>query len=169
MTMQPDNRELAVLAELLSSPQQESLDILSDTAAVFPWLQDSVEELKTTPLDQWQAEHTRLFVNGYPKTPCPPFQSAFKHGSLGGEEDEALNRLYNDAGLSPTPDLPPDYLGTMLQFGAWCLRMEKDELWNRLREHHIDDWLGGFAETLQQEAELKLYQVLGQRLSSIAA
>lgn len=163
----PDYRELALLAELLSAPRRESLEILNDTAAVFSWLREPVDELKDIPLENWQAEHTRLFINGYPGTPCPPFQYAFQHGGMDAAATEEITQLYLDAGLSPTPDVPPDYLGTILQFGGWCLQQGKNGLWDRLYDNHIRDWIGEYAEALQREAELKLYMALSERLSMI--
>ena len=160
--------ELTLLAWLLGAPTPESPSLLGEAASRHPWLRQSAEALRHIALERWQSEHTRLFLNGYPETPCPPFQSAFRRGSFDGREADQLYHLYRQAGLVATPDLPADYLGTILEFGAWCLHHGEHSLWRTLHAAHIAGWVGDFAETLQRETRFPLYRVLAQRLVRLA-
>ena len=64
---------LRLSALLLGLPDEHSLATLRELAAEHDWLQAAAVELEEISLQEWQAEHTRLFINGYPKTPCAPF------------------------------------------------------------------------------------------------
>ncbi len=159
---------LQVLAGLLAAPVAESLDVLRELAAAHPWLQPAVKELESVPVDQWQGEHTRLFINGYPKTPCPPFASAYRNGVMGGRVQGDLAALYQEFGLA-CDEMPADYLGVILECAA---RFEEQQdgcvprarLWN----DYLHDWLPRFATDLEQHANLELYRTLGRELAALS-
>ncbi len=158
---------LQLLAMLLGMPERDSLPILQEMLPGHDWLGPAVDELEQTPLEQWQAEHTRLFINGYPKTPCAPFESIYRHEQMDGPACDELKRLYNRAGVSPTDDLPADYLGTMLAFAAWLLERGTPEAALQLRElqqKHLVSWLPEFSERLTRIARLRLYRSMGEKL-----
>jgi TorA maturation chaperone TorD len=158
---------LQMLAILLGMPDRESLPMLQEMLTEHGWLQPAVDELTGIPLDHWQAEHTRLFINGHPKTPCAPFESIYRHGRMEGPACEELFRLYSDAGVSPTGDLPADYLGTMLAFAAWLLEQQtaaSDIQLQTLQQKHFASWLPEFSKRLVQEARLQIYQIMGGKL-----
>jgi len=73
-----DHQRIRVLAALLSMPEDDALAALRDMQQTAPWLESSLPELERMPLEHWQAEHTRLFISAYPKTPCPPYESAYR-------------------------------------------------------------------------------------------
>ncbi len=160
---------LRLLALLLGAPDGDSLTTLRELRPRHPWLQPAVDELAEIPLAQWQAEHTRLFVNGYPATPCAPFESIYRHGQMQGPACDELQRLYAAAGVAPAGDLPADYLGTMLAFAAWLLEQGTPEAGDRLRvlrQGHLGLWLPAFGARLRQESRLRLYRQLGRRLGA---
>ena len=68
---------LRLYSGLLASPGSGSLEVLRELAGEHEWLRQPLAELENLPLGEWQAEHTRLFISGHPKTVCPPFESAF--------------------------------------------------------------------------------------------
>lgn len=161
------SKMLRLLAMLLGMPDRGSLSILQEMLTEHGWLRPAVDELAVIPLDHWQAEHTRLFINGHPKTPCAPFESIYRHGRMDGPACEELSRLYDSAGVIPTADLPADYLGTMLTFAAWLLEQETPEACiqlQTLQQKHFASWLPEFSERLTREAHLQLYQDIGGRL-----
>ena len=160
---------LQLLAMLLGMPDRDSLSTLQEMLAEHDWLRPAVDELAGIPLDHWQAEHTQLFINGHPKTPCAPFESIYRHGRMDGPACEELERLYRHAGVSPTGDLPADYLGTMLAFAAWLLEQgtpEADIQLQELQQKHFARWLPKFSERLALEARLQLYQIMGGKLQN---
>jgi len=158
---------LQLSAMLLGMPDENSLPILRELALEHSWLESPVDQLQEIPLEEWQAEHTRLFINGYPNTPCAPFESIYRHGRMEGPACDELVRLYTDAGISASDDIPADYLGTMLEFAAMLLERETPEAnlqLTALREKHLTSWLPQFSERLLQETRLKLYRSLGEKL-----
>lgn len=165
-----DAARLRLLATLLAMPEEGALDALREVRAEVEWLGEAVDELERLPLDQWQAEHTRLFVTGYPKTPCPPFESAYRHRQMAGAASQDLQGLYRRAGLQPQ-DVSADYLGTQLDFAAFLSDMEQGgegclvaELQSELWEEHLRPWLPRFARDLRESAQLLLYRCLGEQL-----
>jgi len=162
-----DPRRLHILASLLAYPEDDALDALRDLLPEATWLAAAIRELERLPLEDWQAEHTRLFLNGYPRTPCPPFESAYRHGQMGGAVVADIAALYRRAGLE-SREVPPDYLGTLLECVAW-LEEEGDpacllaELW----EKHLLGWLPRYALDLQTHGGLELYRALGRQLAEL--
>ena len=162
-----DPNELRILAFLLAQPESDALDALRDMQLSAPWLEQSIAELERIPLEHWQAEHTQLFVNGWPKTPCPPFQSAYRQGQMGGTAVADLEDLYRRAGLQAS-EAPADYLGTMLECAAWLVQQENGTtLLQELEEEHLNRWVPRFARDLHENASLRLYRDLGWQISHL--
>jgi TorA maturation chaperone TorD len=147
-------------------PEDDAIDALQDMQPYAPWIADCLPEMERLPLDHWQAEHTRLFINGYPKTPCPPFQSAYRQGNMGGTAASDLEGLYKRAGLQPA-DVRADYLGTMLECAAYLQDRGMQGLLNELVNEHLERWVPRFARDLAENAELGLYHELGVRLGEL--
>lgn len=175
MTSNQDPSHLRRLAMLLAMPETGALEALREIVGQEPWLAEPIAELESLPLERWQAEHTRLFVSGYPKTPCPPFESAYRQGSMGGTAALDLQGLYRCAGLE-SGEVPPDYLGTQLEFAAYLLDAGQGvegadclagalatELWDA----HLCRWLPRFAGDLQAQTGLALYRGLGECLARL--
>ncbi|WP_170286796.1 TorD/DmsD family molecular chaperone [Thermochromatium tepidum] len=171
MMAKPDPSHLRRLALLLAMPETGALEALRELAELEPWLLEPIAELDALPLEHWQAEHTRLFVSGYPKTPCPPFESAHRQGTLGGTVLQELQGLYRRAGLD-SGEVPPDYLGAQLEFAAYLLDVGSaeglaDTLAAELWEAHLCRWLPRLARDLQSQARLALYRALGACLGRL--
>ncbi len=163
-----DPYNLRVLAALLGAPTGESLAALREAARDLPWLTPAVQELETLPLDRWQAEHTRLFISGFPKTACPPFESAYRHGSMGGESVTQLLDLYGRVGLAPD-GVQADYLGVALECAAYLLENEgtKSDTWRELWDEHLGRWVHKFAMDLVEQSQVELYRSLGRELAAL--
>ena len=161
---------LRLLSGLVASPGDESLEVLRELTAEYAWLGKSVAELEQTPLEEWQAEHTRLFISGHPKTVCPPFESAFLSGTMFSTASDQLGDLYRRAGLQ-AENLPPDYLGTQLECAAYLSEQpcnHSSELLQELWQEHLAAWLPKFGSALQQESGLLLYRLFGQQLAELS-
>lgn len=162
--------ELRLLGGLLAAPGAESLGVLRGLAQDKAWLQPALEELADLPLEEWQAEHARLFICGHPRTVCPPFESARLNGMMPGPATAQLAEFYRRAGLEPD-GVPADYLGTMLECAAFlaeqdCGRSAKlaAELW----QEHFSRWLPDYGAQLAEESRFLLYRQLGTRLTELA-
>lgn len=169
--MKPDPNNLRALAELLAAPGDDALPRLRDMVDVHTWLQEAADELAGMPLDQWQGEHTRLFISGYPKILCPPYASVYREGRMQGSAAADLETLYRHIGLEPA-GVPADYLGTLLECAAYLLDAEnelRDAHWPELWDEYIASWVPRFAEDLKSHAQLQLYRSLGQRLEQVVA
>ncbi len=162
-----DPGHLRRLSALLAMPEEGSLEVLRDMLAVAPWLASPLAELQQLPLAHWQAEHTRLFLNGYPKTFCPPFESAYRHSQMSGTTAGDLRALYLRAGLQPM-EAPADYLGTLLEYAAYLRESDTmEDLLERLLREHLERWVPRFAGDLQAHARLRLYRGLGEQLAAL--
>ncbi|HEX8961697.1 MAG TPA: molecular chaperone TorD family protein [Rhodocyclaceae bacterium] len=166
MNASPDS--LRLLAGLLASPGDDAVEAVAELAAEHEWLAGPAAELRTLPPGEWQAEHTRLFVSGHPKTACPPFESAMTGGSLHGAACDQLADLYRRAGLEAA-GLPPDYLGTQLECAAHLLERGCEHsaaLLDELKRKHVGAWLPRFSATLRAETRLQFYRELADRLEA---
>lgn len=171
----PASQKLLILAGLLAFPEPDAREALRDLLPLAPWLAEPLAELDRLPLDQWQGEHTRLFTSGYPKTPCPPFESVYRQGRMGGTVVAELEALYRRAGLEAR-GAPADYLGTLLE----CLAIlaagddsaqhdpAREGLRRSLWNDHLSHWLPRFAQDLQVHGKLRLYRDLGERLAGLS-
>jgi len=152
---------------LLAMPEDGSLPVLREMVKAAPWLAGDLAELEVLPLEHWQAEYTRLFLNGYPKAACPPFESAYRQGQMGGAVKGDLQALYLRAGLQAT-EAPADYLGTMLECAAYLQESDgKAELLEELCREHLALWLPRFVRDLREHARLRLYRSLAAQLAAL--
>jgi TorA maturation chaperone TorD len=161
--------QLRLLATLLATPADDALAALHELATGDLELQEACAELTPLPLDRWQGEHTRLFVSAFPKVPCPPFESAYRHGQMDGKATLELETLYRRIGLE-SKEIPADYLGVILECAAWLMEQPEETAagyLNELWQQHLALWLPQFSADLQRESELRLYRLLGERLGSL--
>lgn len=156
---------LLLLSWLLGAPGDESLALLIEAGNDHPWLLPAIRQLEAASLGEWQAEHTRLFICGYPNTPCLPFLSAQTQGQMAGSHPE-LHEFYRGCGLA-AQDMPEDYLGTLLECGAWLLDNGEAERYQQLVEQFFEPGLGRYGDKLAAEARLELYRALGQQLGAL--
>lgn len=167
--MPTPGERLRLLGVLLAAPVEESRELLRDFSTRHPWLADHLDELAATPLGEWQAEHTRLFVNGHPRTVCPPFESAWLNGMMPGPATAAVAGLYRKLGLEED-GISPDFLGTMLEYAAYLEELPgeqhqavEEELWRE----HLGLWLPQFTQALAEQSRLTLYRGLAGELSGL--
>lgn len=158
---------LRQVAGLLAAPDEGALAILGELNGGFPWLADARHELAAMALDDWQAEHGRLFINGHPHTPCLPFQSAQLDHMMPGPSTAAIGAFYRELGLAADA-VAPDYLGAMLECAAYLAEAgHAPEMEQVLWREHLLRWLPDYAEILQRESHLALYRGLGGELTAL--
>lgn len=162
-----DANTLRLLGLMLCMPDEESLPLLETLASEQPWMQAGLHELAETPLSHWQGEYTRLFVSGFPTTPAPPYESAYRHQSMFGPVVDELIELYRNAGLS-VGQMPADYLGTQLEFAAYLVESADPRAgqWlTQLWREHLQCWLPKFVADLCQHSRLLIYRLWGGQLT----
>jgi TorA maturation chaperone TorD len=133
-----------------------------------------VETLAKEPLVKLQAEYTRLFISGYPKTPCPPYESAYREGRLMGQANAATRALYSEWGMVIEPPLA-DHLATEFEFLAFLLTLAQTtpEVADQalaartaFLTEHLGQWLPQFAADLQAHTRFEGYRKLADFLLS---
>lgn len=162
-----DAKTLRLLGLMLYMPNEESLPLLEELSIDQPWMQAGLHELAETPLSHWQGEYTRLFVNGFPNTPAPPYESVYRHQAMFGPVIDELTELYRKAGLS-VGQMPADYLGTQLEFAAYLAESDDPQAAFWLKQfwrEHLQQWLPRFVADLCQHSKLLIYRLWGGQLT----
>ena len=162
-------QELNLLSGLLAEPCEESLAVLEEIAPQLPWLSEqALVQLRQTPLEHWQVEHTELFISGHPKTYCMPFESVWTEGQMMGESTMRMSEYYQAAGFEISADLPADFLGTELQFLAYLIEhhREQEELMHEVLIN-MNAWIPKFSTSVRIHAELLLYKDWAKRLEGL--
>ncbi|ACF13344.1 cytoplasmic chaperone TorD family protein [Chloroherpeton thalassium ATCC 35110] len=118
-----------------------------------------------------QAEYTRLFINGYPTTPCAPYESVYREKRMLGKSSMEVQERYQEWGMTVDASLM-DHLATEFEFMAFlCSAATLEEtkadakaaLQTFLSEH-AQKWIPQFAADLQANAKVQAYQLLGEIL-----
>ena len=141
------------------------------------WLA-SLGDLKSEPLEEVQYEYTRLFVNGYPKTACPPYESVYREGTMLGESAMDVYLIYQDWGLEVSEEEAGDHLAVMLEFLYYLASLREvaddeekleavEEAIEGFWKDHLQPWLPQFAGDLMENAEMPFYTRLGNVLTEI--
>ena len=131
-----------------------------------------IRSLEKLPLAQLQGEHTRLFISNRPHVPCPPYESAYREGTLLGHAAEAVYDLYQRWGLEMGEEMA-DYVGAELEFMAFLAGLPQDAEAGAaqrafLREHLLV-WLPRFTTDVEEHAQLDFYQALARLLAAFLA
>ena len=73
--------ELRFLSQAMAYPDKNFLKALSEIknkySVNFSFMNKLLEIAEKENLNELQAEYTHLFISGFPKTPCPPYESFF--------------------------------------------------------------------------------------------
>ncbi len=133
---------------LFSYPTEESLRQmreLSGTRDVAGLRSHGV--LSGLPLEEVQAEYTRMFISAYPKVLCPPYESYYREGIVYGNSSTRAREWYQKQGLDFTLEgEPPDHLSVELEFLA--IRNDRAFL-EKLRE-----WIYEFTERVKNNSAI---------------
>jgi nitrate reductase assembly molybdenum cofactor insertion protein NarJ len=79
----------------------------------------SRELLARAPIEELQAEYTRLFISAYPKLLCPPYESFYREGVVYGNSSIEVGEWYAKQGLRFSLEgEPPDILSAELDYLA---------------------------------------------------
>ncbi len=116
------------------------------------------ESLGSVPLEEVQAEYTRLFISAYPRLFCPPYESFYREGIVYGATATEVAEIYRRYGLNfICQDDPPDLLSAELDFLAIT---NSEEFLGRLKE-----WIFTFTEKVKSFS--KLYGVCAGELEDL--
>jgi TorA maturation chaperone TorD len=167
--MPTPGERLRLAAALLGAPGEDGAEELAALAGEHRWLAAAAAEIAGLPLDEWRAEHGRLFIGTGPATPCLPFESAQLQGTMCGPSTARVAAIYEQLGLT-ADGLPADYLGSMLECAAFLADTAVDaRAARRLWQDHLRKWLPAFGEKLQVVSDLQLYRLLGREYVAICS
>jgi len=108
-------------AFLFSYP--ESGDFLSHLQRFNPFEDNLLEELKKAPLEELQAEWTKLFIANFGGVPCKPYQSFFgEEKALMGAPAFSTNRFFQLFNLDTGGEIP-DRANLQLDFAAFLVKL----------------------------------------------
>ncbi|NTV66428.1 MAG: molecular chaperone TorD family protein [Chlorobaculum sp.] len=117
-----------------------------------------------------QAEYTRLFLNGYPRTICPPYESVYLEKRMHGEATVAVQSAYAEWEMSVEPGLI-DHLATELEFLAFLASAESldnavsadaRKASESFTQQHLTRWTPQFVVDLKAGATMEAYRLLGE-------
>ncbi|NTW47242.1 MAG: molecular chaperone TorD family protein, partial [Chlorobaculum sp.] len=124
-----------------------------------------------------QAEYTRLFLNGYPRTVCPPYESVYLEQRMHGEAAVAVAAAYAEWEMKVEPGLI-DHLATELEFLAFLasaesldgdMSTEARKASDEFFQKHLRRWTPRFIADLKSGAKLDCYRMLGELMESVLA
>jgi TorA maturation chaperone TorD len=130
---------------------------------------------KAENLETLQGEYTRLFITGYPKTPCPPYESVQLEGRIMGKAADAVEKIYKEWGMRVEPGIL-DHISTELEFCAFLLSastLEEDtaidaqEAYDAFKQNHLCVWLPGFLNKIQANADFQVYRQLAALVQQV--
>ncbi len=130
------------------------------------------ELLFNVPLEEAQAEYTRLFISAYPALLCPPYESYYREGIVCGKSSVEVEEWYKKRGLVfACEGEPPDLLSAELDFlaitndASFLARMKEwvFELTGRIKENSLlyGPSAGELEDYLRQEKGAEVSTVAG--------
>ncbi len=133
-------------------------------------LQTLVAAFERENAESLQAEYTRLFLNGYPHTICPPYESVYLEKRMHGEAAVAVAAAYAEWEMSVEPGLI-DHLATELEFLAFLASAESLEnkvsaearnASDAFSRDHLHRWAPQFVADLKAGTTMDCYRMLGE-------
>jgi len=123
--------------------------------------------------EQLQGEYTRLFITGYPNTPCAPYESVFLEGRMLGTCCRKIQLHYEEWGMTVDPGLV-DHISTELEFLAFLAsaatldetREDARHTYHAFIQDHLSRWLPLFSGKLSSHAKLAPYRHLASLLET---
>jgi len=125
-----------------------------------------LEELENYNFQELQAEYTGLFIAGYGRTPCKPYQSVFttEERTLMGASALETAKFFDLFGLKIENDFP-DKVNYQLEFMAFLLELKKqtpyledkkklDLLMKEFFKRHIL-WMEKFVDCILNHGEVQ--------------
>ncbi len=134
-----------------------------------------IELFKAEDLETLQGEYTRLFITGYPKTPCPPYESVQLEGRIMGKAADAVEKIYKEWGMRVEPGIL-DHISTELEFCAFLLSastLEEDtaldaqEAYDAFKQNHLYVWLPEFLKKLHANTNFQVYRQLAALVQQV--
>jgi len=123
-------------------------------------LKKSIEQ-SSNFLEDLQVEHTRLFINGVPHVPAPPYGSVYIDKSLQGQYSGNVLQYYQDSGYTVKAGADmPDSLVLQLEFLSFLAQDQNHEREKEFLSRYFLAWFPQFATIVKREAAHPFYQTI---------
>ena len=147
---------------------KRTADKISGNTAPFYALIAAFEKEEEESL---QAEYTRLFINGYPHTPCPPYESVYLEKRMLGEASVNVQAIYREWEITVDTGLT-DHIATEFEFLSFLASASSlkpvakaaSDASEHFMNEHLNRWLPQFTADLKTAAALDAYMLLGSLL-----
>jgi TorA maturation chaperone TorD len=145
---------------------------IDDHPEVLSALTSSFEK---SDMEHLQAEYTRLFINGYPNTPCPPYESVYLEKRMLGDASVRVQSAYSQWDMTVESGLI-DHIATEFEFLAFLCTAESLNLAIGLEarksaslfiREHLCRWVPKFIEDLRCSASMEAYKLLGDIMKAL--
>ena len=169
------------LSRSLAYPNEAFIPALDEALAKIDASRDAmlalVAAFERENAEALQAEYTRLFLNGYPRTICPPYESVYLEQRMHGEAAVAVAAAYAEWEMKVEPGLI-DHLATELEFLAFLasaesldgdMSTEARKASEEFLQKHLRRWTPQFIADLKAGAKLDCYRMLGEVMESVLA
>jgi len=160
-----------VFGKLLTYPTKElSVEIKkvisqSKNKAEFKLIEEILFFLDKDNIETLEAEYTSLFVTGYPKTPCPPYFSAYQTGLVVSDFTEKLYELYEEYGIELSNKQLPDFIPIMMEFMTLLLSNELEKDAKDFYDKYLS-WISIFAENIKRNTKEEYFINIANQLNS---
>ena len=173
---------------------EPSSELLRDAASVIKAImdagcgglgRDTLESLRSAiedsmgGVEELKVEHTRLFVNAYPRLECPPYETVYreKRRSLMGRHALDMAAFLEEIGLEPSESFkePPEHIAVEMEAMFYLIYRwlrEKGGMadlcpqW-KLYKSHLAAWIPEYASCLEKAARHPLYVSLAMLLKEL--
>lgn len=136
---------------------------------------DLIESFEYADRELLQAEYTRLFINGYPDTPCLPYESVRLEQRMHGEASVAVQAEYQAWGLSVDAGLI-DHISTEFEYLAFLssipsaepsLSAKAEASFELFLREHLCRWVPALISELGRSAKMECYRSLSSLMGTL--
>ena len=162
-------QEFFIFGKLLTYPTKELKEeiekilILLKDEGKKNLFTDILTSLNENDQDNLEAEYTSLFITGYPKTPCPPYFSAYQTGMIVSEHSEKLYNIYEEYGIELSNEQFPDFIPTMMEFMTLLLTNEQEKEAKEFYKEYLS-WISEFSENIKRNTKEKYFLKIADEL-----
>ena len=159
-------KEFFLVGKLLTYPSIELRKELEKIVEGDHPISSTLKQIDDKSFENLQGEYTRLFVTGYPKTPCSPYYSAYKTGLVVSEHTDILYNLYAKYGIEIPDEQFPDFIPILMEFMVLLLSNNKIEEAKSFHSKYIT-WLLVFSETIKDNTNIEYFNLISQNISNL--
>ena len=161
-----------ILGKFLTYPTKELKDDIKKIIAQIK-NKDETKKLKNilsllnneTYREELEAEYTSLFITGYPKTPCPPYFSAYQTGMIVSDYSDKLYDLYEEYGIELSNEQFPDFIPTMMEFMTLLLTNDLLEEAKNFYKEYLS-WLDEFSKNIKRNTKNEYFIMIANELDN---